>query len=125
MTLSFTYISQNGIERTHDIPATYEVCGDCEGHGTHLHRAIGEHAYSIEEFRESFDDEEAGEYFRRGGRYDVQCETCHGARVVAAVDEDEARKTLRGRRLLALYEHWADQQAQRARDEANERRWGY
>ena len=46
------------------------------------------HAYSMEEFAESFDEEEAEEYFTRGGRYDVTCPTCNGDNVVAVVDEE-------------------------------------
>ena len=42
----------------------------------------------MEEFNDSFDDEEAEEYFTHGGRYDVTCETCNGEKVIAVVDED-------------------------------------
>jgi hypothetical protein len=78
-------------EILHKLPAKYEVCGRCEGHGTHLNPSIGEHCYTQEEFDEAFDDDESREaYFTRGGMYDVQCEECHGARVVLVIDEDHA-----------------------------------
>ena len=76
------------VEYQIELPTRFEVCPRCEGVGSHLHPAIGEHAYTPEEFNESFDDEEAEQYFKRGGRYDVQCEECHGARVVSVIDYD-------------------------------------
>lgn len=124
-TITFSRINSAGVETSYALPAKFEVCDRCEGHGTHLHEAIGSHAYSREEFRESFDDEEAGEYFKRGGRYDVPCSVCKGERVVAVVDEDEARRTLRGRRLLALYEAEQEREALYARERASELRYGY
>lgn len=88
LTIEFTTENESGEEVTHKLPAKHAVCGRCEGHGTHLNPSIGEHAYSAEEFRESFDEEEQQEYFTRGGRYDVQCEVCEGKRVVPVVDKD-------------------------------------
>jgi hypothetical protein len=79
---------ETGEEVTHQLPARFEVCGRCEGHGTHLNPNIGNHAYTREEFDEAFsDDEQRDEYFKRGGIYDVSCEECGGARVVAVLDE--------------------------------------
>lgn len=111
--------------REYTLPARFEVCDRCEGYGTHLQEDIGSHAYSAEEFAESFDDEERGEYFKRGGRYDVQCSTCRGARVVLVVDEDAAARTLRGRRVLALYHADQEQRARWAAEERAQRRGGY
>jgi hypothetical protein len=88
-TTEFTYEDDDGVEHVVQLPAKFEVCGRCEGHGTHLHPAIGEHAYSVEEFNEAFDDDESrAAYFQRGGMYDVTCEQCGGKRVVAVVDEE-------------------------------------
>lgn len=68
------------------LPAKFEVCGRCEGHGSHLTPSIGMHAYSAEEFAEEFaDGEDRDAYFTRGGKYDVTCEICKGLRVVPAV----------------------------------------
>lgn len=87
-TINLTWYDNDGNEVTHSFPAVNEVCDRCDGHGTYLNPSIGNHAYSIEEFYESFsDDEDRAEYFKRGGIYDVQCEQCHGANVVAVVDE--------------------------------------
>lgn len=86
-TTEFTYEDEEAVEHTAQLPARFEVCTRCEGHGTHLHPSIGQHAYSMEEFNEAFDDDESRQaYFERGGMYDVPCEECHGKRVVAVVD---------------------------------------
>lgn len=76
------------------LPAKMEVCGDCHGQGAVLCEGMRGYAYSAEEFAESFDDEEAEEYFTRGGRYDVACPTCNGANVVPVVDEDRVPSAL-------------------------------
>lgn len=122
--LKFTVTGSRG-EYEHELPAKLEVCPGCEGEGTRLHEAIGSHAYSREEFEESFDEEEREEYFKRGGRYDVQCTDCHGERVVPVVDEDECNRTHRNRKLLKLYEQVEERRAEWARQEAHERRMGY
>lgn len=73
---------------TWTFPAAYEVCHDCEGKGRVLHPDIREHAYTPEEFHESFDDEQAEEYFKGGdGIYGVSCPTCREKRVVPRVRE--------------------------------------
>lgn len=83
--------AETGDEVTVKVPHVNEVCGRCEGHGTHLTPSIGNHAYSVEEFNEAFDDDESrAEYFKRGGIYDVQCEECHGEKVIAVPTEDGA-----------------------------------
>jgi len=123
MTKAFTGTADNGTEITFELPARYAVCDRCEGHGTHLHPAIGEHAYTPEDFAESLDDEGREEYFRHGGIYDVQCEKCHGTRVVAEVDE-EACKTQSLRNRLCLVEQWSRSDADYRRECAAERRTG-
>jgi hypothetical protein len=99
------------------LPSKFEVCGNCEGHGTHLREAIREHAYTAEEFAEAFDDDESREaYFKRGGIYDVTCETCHGARVVAVVDYEKCTKEQK-----AIYETWLEQEGERRRMDHEDR----
>lgn len=105
-----------------ELPSKFDVCDRCEGHGTHLNPSLEKHAYTMEEFRESFDDEEAEEYFTRGGMYDVKCEECNGNRVVPVVDE--ARLTAEQKE---LYTKFQEQQAERAkwdRVARDERRMG-
>ena len=87
-TITVTLYDDEGDEVEHELPARMEVCSRCEGHGTHLNPSIGEHAYTREEFEESFDEEGREEYFKRGGIYDVTCEECGGDNVVPVVDTD-------------------------------------
>lgn len=86
--INITIFNDQGVEVEHEFPAKFEVCDRCEGHGTHLTPRIREHAYTAAEFYESFEDEESrAEYFKRGGAYDVTCESCKGQRVISVVDE--------------------------------------
>lgn len=104
-------------ESEHEFPTRFEVCDGCEGHGTHLCEGMRGHAYSAEEFDDSFDDEEREEYFRRGGRYDVTCSTCRGDRVMPVVDE----KLLTPKQ-KALYKMWKRDERERRQGEADDRR---
>jgi len=91
-------------EREITLPVKMEVCDRCQGHGFHLTPSIGEHAYSMRAFREAFpEDEDREEYFKRGGRYDVQCLTCKGRNVVPVVDEAACKFNADYKRDLALY----------------------
>jgi RecJ-like exonuclease len=123
--LTFTHIDDNGDEEDFELPAKHEVCPRCEGHGTHLHPDIGSHAYSAEEFAEEFhDDDERAAYFKRGGRYDVPCEECHGKRVVVVVDEAACRSE-DDKRVLKLYFEQQESDAAYAAQRRAERRMGY
>lgn len=72
------------------LPAKYEVCSNCKGHGMVLNEAMRFHAYTQEEF-EDFSDDDREQYFTRGGCYDVTCPTCDGKRVEKVVNERECR----------------------------------
>jgi hypothetical protein len=117
MKVTLTWLDDDGGEISHEFSAKHEVCGGCDGHGTHLRAAIREHAYTMEEFRESFDEEEAAEYFHRGGRYDVTCETCGGNRVVLVADEDNLSSDDR-----ELFEQYTQAAEEAARDAYTDRR---
>jgi RecJ-like exonuclease len=124
LTLTFTHEDDDGCEVEHELPARYEVCDRCEGHGCHLTPSIGEHAYSMEEFHEAFDDEEdRAEYFKRGGRYDVPCEECKGKRVVLVLDESAC--FAEHERVLALYHEREAETAAYERQRRDEIKWGY
>lgn len=114
------WTNEEGDEVEHTFPSTNEVCHRCEGYGTHLTPSIGEHAYSMEEFNESFDDEEdRAAYFQRGGKYDVQCEVCHGNKVVEVVDEDKVSRLSEEEK--ALYAQYQESEEQHARWDAEDR----
>jgi hypothetical protein len=116
----YTWNNEDGDEVSHIFPVTNQVCNRCEGYGTHLNPSIGNHAYSMEEFHEAFDEEEAEEYFKRGGRYDVQCEECHGDKVVPEVDEVKLTSEQK-----ELFEEYCECEETRAQWEAEDRhtRW--
>ena len=58
-------------------PATYEVCGQCDGRGSYVHPDIDGHGISPDEFAD--DPEFEASY--RSGAYDIPCEECSGRRV--------------------------------------------
>lgn len=120
-----TYTDDDGEEGEIELslPGKFEVCPGCDGHGTRLCDGMRGHAYTAEEFYESFDDEQAEEYFRRGGRYDVTCDECSGARVVLVVDTDACR-TDEQKEALALYEAKLEDDYAYERECAAERRMG-
>ncbi len=116
--LTVSWFNEEGEEVTATFPHKNEVCPRCEGEGGHLTPSIGNHAYSQEEFEEAFDDEESrAAYFQRGGMYDVQCEVCHGNKVVPIVDEDKLNPEQK--KLFAEYEEYMEEKAS---DDAADRR---
>ena len=68
------------------IPVVYEVCGTCDGKGTHVNPSIDSHGLSREDFDEDPDFRE--NYF--SGMYDVQCNECRGKRVAITIDDVHA-----------------------------------
>ncbi len=103
-------------EEEHDLPAKFDVCSNCKGHGSHLNESMRNHAYSADEMAE-FEEEEREEYSKRGGIYDVTCETCEGKRVEKVVDEDKCDPAL-----LKLYQETEAQRSQWRAEEAQEQR---
>ena len=72
------------------LPAKYEVCGTCNGKGTHVNPSIDAHGITGEEWENEWSDEDREGYF--SGRYDVTCSECDGKRVVPVPDESRATK---------------------------------
>lgn len=89
--IQFTLEDDDGNEVEHELPSKKGVCPSCDGHGTHLTEGMRGHAYTAEEFAESFDDEDREEYFRRGGKYDVTCTECGGSNVVDVIDDEKIK----------------------------------
>lgn len=124
-TIKFTTWDEDELEMEMELPAKFDVCGRCEGHGTHMRPGMAEHAYTAEEFEDAFhDDEDRAEYFKRGGIYDVTCETCKGARVVAVVDVAACRRSKDLTGVLKLYRAQLEDEAEYQRECAAERRMG-
>ena len=111
--IAITYTDEDGEEVSVDLPSRKVVCPACKGEGSLLHPSMRGHAYTQEEFAEAFSEEEAAEYTRRGGRYDVQCEQCRGKNVVDEVAED--RLTVEQRE---HYDRWCESQREDAEYEA-------
>jgi len=115
--MTITIEDENGDELEFDLPMKWEICGDCRGNGSHVHRAIDGHGIGMEEFAE--DPEFAEAYY--SGRYDVCCETCGGSGKVQIVDEDAVKRL----GLESVLEEWEALQADAAADAAADRytRW--
>lgn len=96
-------------------PARFEVCGLCDGRGSHVNPSIDAHGISAEEFDEDPDFRE--EYAR--GAYDVECYRCRGRRVEPVVDEENADPAA-----LARLEAYTTELAADARERDAEERWG-
>lgn len=103
-------------------PSQKQVCHRCRGEGYHLVDGMRDHAYSYDEFTESFDEEEQEEYFRVGGRYDQKCEACSGKGLVDAIDESACSE--KQMLLLSLLEAEESELAELAAIEASERKHG-
>jgi hypothetical protein len=67
-----------------ELPARYEVCGRCEGRGSHVNPAVDGNGLTSEDF--DADPDFFEDYM--SGAYDVPCECCHGLRVVPRPDYD-------------------------------------
>lgn len=116
--IRFTRTTDEGDEVEIDLPASYEVCGRCQGEGKHDHSAFS-NGISREQFDEDPDFSE--DYF--AGVYDVQCEECGGNRVVPVVNEAECKRQGLEADLEAYYEGRRAEASHRA-ERAAERRMG-
>lgn len=73
----------------------WEVCPRCHGEGKYVNPAIDGHGLTAEDIDQFGGDEFMEDYL--GGTYDIECEVCHGRRVVSEEerkdwdDEAEAR----------------------------------
>ncbi len=115
--IKVTILEDDDTEREVEFPSVNEVCDECGGEGFVLCEGMRGYAYSAEEFAESFDDEDREAYFTRGGKYDVQCPCCKGKNVVPVVDEKQLSPSQ-----LEDFQIWQEQDAQRARWDAEDRR---
>jgi hypothetical protein len=89
MKKTFTYETRSGKLIERKLPTYNEVCGRCQGTGRHLRSGMEGVAYTVEDFADDPDFEEA--YF--GGRYDIPCQDCYGVNVVPVVDEDSLTRS--------------------------------
>jgi hypothetical protein len=68
-------------EYSAELPVKFEVCGTCEGRGSHVNPSIDCGGLTAEDF-----DEDPGFYEDyMGGRYDQPCNECNGKRVAPVI----------------------------------------
>jgi hypothetical protein len=103
-------------EGEQEIAIRWEVCGTCDGRGTHVNPSIDAHGICEDEWSEWGEDERES-YL--SGRYDVTCYECGGRRVVPVQDENRNPPEV----LAQLAEAEEDRAAYAAECES-ERRWG-
>jgi hypothetical protein len=103
----------DGEEVEVDFPAKFEVCGTCQGRGSHVNPNIDRNGISSEDFDADPDFRES----YMSGAYDQTCNECKGLRVVPAIDREALDAEQQAD--LAI---WEQQQADRyADEEADER----
>lgn len=102
-----------------EFPAKFEVCGTCDGKGSHVNPSIDSEGISAEDFAEDPDFEES--YF--AGHYDQTCNECDGLRVVPQVDEEKLSEPqkVQFKSWLSAEQYRYDYESERA----HERRMGY
>ena len=70
-----------------------EICGRCNGDGTHVHPDVDGHGLTDEDFDD--DPDFRGDYF--SGKYDVTCSECKGNKIVLGIDWSAMSTELRSR----------------------------
>lgn len=65
------------------LPIKYEVCGTCEGRGSHVNPSIDCGGLTSDDFYDDPDFEEG----YRSGHYDVTCYGCNGKRVMPVIND--------------------------------------
>lgn len=114
--IKFTYYDDDDNELEGELPCKFEVCNRCRGEGKHVNPSIDGNGLTYEDFAE--DPDFYDDYM--GGVYDIDCEVCHGMRVVPVVDEEKANPEL-------LQKYWdkIDAEIQYRNERAHELRMGY
>ncbi len=119
-TITLTIVDEETEEELEvEFPAKFEVCGTCDGKGSHVNPSIDSEGITADEFAEDPDFEES--YF--AGHYDQTCNECDGLRVVPEVDEEKLSDAQK-----VQFKAW--QSAEEFRysyesERAHERRMGY
>jgi hypothetical protein len=84
-----TWGNDDGEELETRFPVKFVVCDRCSGKGKHCNPNIDGNGLTREDFERDPDFKE--DYF--SGVYDVECEECHGQRVVPEIAIEEAQFT--------------------------------
>lgn len=113
------WLQNLGAEATVVVQSSFQVCGTCQGRGTHVNPAIDCGGITASEWAE-WDDYEKDYYM--SGAYDVTCNQCNGEKVIQNL-EYETNNKLYNWCCERLSEHY-EYQYESAREMAEERRWG-
>lgn len=112
----FTSMDVEGLEVELSVPAKWEICRTCEGHGASS-------AYLGAFTRDDFDDE--GPEFVEdyiAGNYDRACDECHGSGKVIVADEAACQHNDEDKRALGvLHSRWEEEAEYRAIVDAERR----
>jgi hypothetical protein len=104
-------------EEDREVAIRFDVCGTCDGRGSHVNPSIDADGISGEEWAHEWEEEDREAYL--SGAYDVTCAECGGARVVPVPDPNRNPPEL-----LALLAEREEERARDAWERAEERRWG-
>jgi hypothetical protein len=96
----------NLVDWEHWFPFKREVCGTCDGKGTHTDPQIDCDGLGYEDFAEDRDFEE--DYF--SGRYDVTCYGCGGKNVEPVLDYDHFSDEQKEQ--IKVWEEWKRDEAE-------------
>ncbi len=103
------------VEEDLEVPARWEICDRCSGHGTHTNPSIDGNGISAEEWYDEWDDDDRENYMT--GVYDVRCENrCDGGKV-RVPDLDRCSPEVQKK-----VADWEEYEAESAREEAADRR---
>lgn len=118
MIMTVELINDDGDEVEVELPIRFEVCGRCDGKGSHVNPSIDGDGITSEEWNGPDWNDESHEMYMSGG-YDVHCEECHGERVAPIVDKQRCDPVV-----LDQYLSHLSVLADLQRDEEAERRFG-
>lgn len=103
-----------------ELPACWEICQRCKGNGSHTNPSIDGNGITSDEWNGPDWDDEEKEMYLSGG-YDIACEAnCTNGKVLE-VDEELCKLEP----LKSLLEAYDEQEDERARDRAADRRTAY
>lgn len=104
------YLPEDDSQYRIDLPSEWEICGRCDGHGTHTNPNIDGNGISQDEWEGPDWDDESREMYRTGG-FDVRCEAgCEGGKVLVVKEEALTADQRR------VYEEWMRDESESARE---------
>ena len=102
-------------------PIHNALCPMCEGDGTVVNPSIDFNGLSNEDF---YDDPEFEEDYH-SGRYDIQCPNCKGNKIIQTINYDQVNKKSYLYIILNAIQAAEEERYQRAKERADELKWGY